>query len=312
MNDKHYIENDELRLRPQSEHFPIPEKLKRAENDELHTSRWNELCIGMAESCLTDEEAALVYSWIKEDEASRQQVATYQKLILKTDKGLTFSEKKMLKQRDTGHVAWISSVAAAAVIVMLFTIYTFRNEQQTVLPDTITNTVTIAAITNITDTSPAIDSTINTQKAVSPEKELKTVTRTIPATTKQEEIIQEQKDSVVPVIPQPRILQPDIKRLPARQPVLLANVEPVGAMEIVLPLSSQHDITSATSIVPVKVKTFFDQLAKNAIVGVNRVLNTETVVIKEYNPEGELTYLAVQSELFNMERFYHVKQESKQ
>ena len=311
MHNNHHTENDELRLCPQDERFPMPEKLKRANDDELSISRWNELCIGMAENCLTDEETQLVHSWMKEDEASRQLVNAYQKLILKSDNALTFSEKNSLKHQITGRIAWIGTVAAAAVIAILFTIYTFRNEQQTILSNTNPNIVAVAAVTLIPDTNPAIDSTTLIQKEVAPKTDVKEVKKTRQPVSPKPEEKQAQKDSGEPGRSQARTLQPDIKRLPARQPVLLANIEPITAVELVLP-DSQPDITSATSIVPVKVKSFLDQLTEKAIVGVNRVFNKETIVVKEYNPEGELTFLAVQSNLFNMERSYRSKQESKQ
>lgn len=301
MNNNHHTTDDELRLIPQDERFPVLEKLKRAENEALNISRWEELCIGMAEDCLSAEEAARMQALMKTDEATREQVAAYRKVVLKNDSAVLFPGKESLKHRSSITFSWKKvtfGTAAAAIMIVLLSIYVFRTEQHPAGQNSGTTTPELAAVTVADEPQQTVETNID--KAITPvQKAEKKMLQ--PDTQKP---VQKQPESKQPAVKNERTGLPEMKRLPAAAPVLLASATPAHGT-LTLPDPQPLSNSAAPIIELVKVQGFFDRMTGELIVGVNRLLNKETVVVKEFNLEGTMTYYAVHSSTFEMQRNYN-------
>ncbi len=319
------LEND-FKLEVCEELFPHCEMLKRSVMEGFEASMWEEQCIAAAEGDLTENHLTV------SDKDFIEATVFYRGLRLKADPEEIFEAKSSLKHRPVFRpVAIWLGVAVAAAVAVIVTIPLFT-------PD-IDRGPAIAAIQplpshaeinagqviqNQADRNQAPETNINKPAN-------RTVTRSLSVSiiSGVEHLSVDQmtnEDSMEEFSPPPLIAQGHQLLAEATKPafndmLLVTQPETRSAETVaVMPQNDDTETEERGSILrnlaqtvgfakadprvkPGNIKPL-ERLSEKGIVKLNTLLSKETVVVKEYDDNGKLTYYAVQSGTLSFSRSY--------
>ncbi len=321
----HNIEDNELRLKPEQEHFSHTERLKRSEIEGLDISLWDELCLTAAEKGAGEITSS--HSSLLTDEEFGKQTEEYSALKLTADKLIVFTNTDSLKQQPKRIGLWVGVAAAIVILLTLPSIIAdksvppVQNGQQTVASSSPAQQQNTNVVAGIKDSSRTAQNTVIDTAPVSSKTQLKQhqqAAKSSGVNTRTEE------NNKANTISQPTQRQPiqlaGIER--ASQPVILAYAldaeKPtvdIANRDLIANETDEEDVsllrTIAQRVGGIAQNTdkpdsprLLDRLAEKGIVGINRLLNKKTVVVKEYDNTGALTLFAVQSNTINFHKSY--------